>query len=93
MFEFPRSIVKIAVQRIEKYSILPIILNEATIKRLEAKDSSMISELFSQMYEKKSLCIESLERDMAGLPFSGGINGFALNLSISGTSALTHAYF
>jgi len=43
--------VKIAVQRIEKYSILPIILNEATIKRLEAKDSSMISELFSQMYE------------------------------------------
>lgn len=30
---------------------------------------------------------------MARLPFAGGANGVALGLSISGASALNHAYF
>ena len=52
--------IKIAVHRIEKYSILPIMLNEAMMKRLDQKDSSMISDLFNQLYEEKVNCIEFL---------------------------------
>ena len=87
-FEFAKSIIKIGVTKVTKNHIIPIVLNEAVQKKLKQKDEAMITELFMNLLQEKKNYIESLEVDMAKLPFSGGMNGVAIALSIAGTSAL-----
>lgn len=63
------------------------------MKKVLKKDASMVSELFLMMISKKKECIESIEKEMEELPFSGGTTGMAASISIAGNSAVEHSYF
>jgi hypothetical protein len=46
----------------EKLEILPIVLNEDTMKRVEKKEETMVRALFTMMLAEKRSSIESLEK-------------------------------
>jgi hypothetical protein len=49
VIQLPKALVKMSVTRIEKYTILPIVFNESTAKRVSSKDEAMVADLFRQL--------------------------------------------